>query len=148
MALWAALFNHSVRVMPGSVTAGGQRGVLIENCHNGQYTQGFGPPSAWPGDHDYPWSQNDTAGYHLRNIPYRDSNDVRQPLPALCAPLATHSSLAQELICPFHMYRSSTDIRPVWGSILENLNTIPALADARLSGPGCWACEPLFSLPL
>ena len=44
-----------------------------------------------------------------------------------------------ELVCPFHMYRSSTDIRPVYGSVLVNLNTIPALAEAKLSVPGCWA---------
>ena len=29
--------------------------------------------------------------------------------------------------CPFHMYRSSGDIRPQWGSILSNLQTIPPL---------------------
>ena len=37
------------------------------------------------------------------------------------------------------MYRSSTDIRPVFGSILNNLETIPPLAAANLSRPGCWA---------
>jgi len=41
--------------------------------------------------------------------------------------------------CPFHMYRSSTDIAPVFGSILSNLETIPPLAAANLSTPGCWA---------
>lgn len=41
--------------------------------------------------------------------------------------------------CPFHMYRSSNDIRPQWGSILNNLETIPPLAAANLSRPGCWA---------
>jgi len=41
--------------------------------------------------------------------------------------------------CPFHMYRSSNDIRPQWGSILANLQTIPPLAAANLSRPGCWA---------
>ena len=41
--------------------------------------------------------------------------------------------------CPFHMYRSSGDIRPQWGSILSNLQTIPPLAAANLSRPGCWA---------
>jgi alpha-galactosidase len=41
--------------------------------------------------------------------------------------------------CPFHMYRSSNDIRPQWGSILSNLQTIPPLAEANLSRPGCWA---------
>lgn len=54
-------------------------------------------------------------------MPYRDAKD--------------------ELVCPYHMYRSSTDIRLLRGSILVNLNTVPPLADARLSGPGCWACE-------
>jgi hypothetical protein len=37
------------------------------------------------------------------------------------------------------MYRSSSDIRPQWGSILNNLETIPPLAAANLSRPGCWA---------
>eukprot|EP00048_Salpingoeca_helianthica_P017746 m.238839 g.238839 ORF g.238839 m.238839 type:complete len:427 (-) comp22077_c0_seq1:33-1313(-) len=41
--------------------------------------------------------------------------------------------------CPFHMYRSSTDIAPCWGSILANLQTAVPLAAAGLSYPGCWA---------
>jgi alpha-galactosidase len=41
--------------------------------------------------------------------------------------------------CPFHMYRSSTDIAPVYGSILSNLETIVPLASANLSYPGCFA---------
>ena len=41
--------------------------------------------------------------------------------------------------CPFHMYRSSTDIAPCWGSILANVQTVPPLAEAGLSYPGCWA---------
>lgn len=41
--------------------------------------------------------------------------------------------------CPFHMYRSSTDIRPVFGSILANLQTIMPLQSQNLSTPGCWA---------
>ena len=40
---------------------------------------------------------------------------------------------------PFHTYRSSTDIRPVYGSILVNLMSIPPLAEKNLSVPGCWA---------
>mmetsp|Transcript_42432 Transcript_42432/g.99838 ORF Transcript_42432/g.99838 Transcript_42432/m.99838 type:complete len:289 (-) Transcript_42432:177-1043(-) len=44
-----------------------------------------------------------------------------------------------DLVCPFHMYRSSTDIRPVFGSILVNLNTVPPLADSKRTVPGCWA---------
>ena len=52
--------------------------------------------------------------------------------------------------CPFHMYRSSTDIAPCWGSILANLQTVTPLADAGLSYPGCWAypgtpdCAPMM----
>ena len=61
VALWDALFNHSIRVL-GS-TAGGEKGMLIENCHNGLYTKDFGPPSVWPGNHNYPWSQNNTDAY-------------------------------------------------------------------------------------
>jgi alpha-galactosidase len=41
--------------------------------------------------------------------------------------------------CPFHMYRASTDIAPVYGSILANLQTIIPLAAQNLSWPGCWA---------
>ena len=44
-----------------------------------------------------------------------------------------------ELQCPFHTYRSSTDIRNVYGSILVNLMSVPPLAKANLSVPGCWA---------
>jgi hypothetical protein len=44
-----------------------------------------------------------------------------------------------ELQCPFHTYRSSTDIRPVYGSILVNLLSVPPLAEKNLSVPGCWA---------
>ncbi len=40
--------------------------------------------------------------------------------------------------CPFHMYRSSTDIRPVYASLVLNLLTVPPLAEANLSYPGCW----------
>jgi hypothetical protein len=70
-------------LLVASAAQGGQPGMLIEMCHNGLYTKDFGPPSAWPGNHNYPWSQNGSKGYHLRNIPWRDAKD--------------------ELICPFHM---------------------------------------------
>ena len=40
---------------------------------------------------------------------------------------------------PFHMYRISTDIAPVFGSILANINEIPRIATANLSFPGIWA---------
>ena len=57
--------------------------------------------------------------------------------PASVTPFGPHVPTADW--CPFHMYRSSTDIRPVFGSILNNLDTIPPLAAANLSRPGCWA---------
>eukprot|EP00696_Hemimastix_kukwesjijk_P011490 gnl/Hemi2/24422_TR8211_c0_g1_i1.p1 gnl/Hemi2/24422_TR8211_c0_g1~~gnl/Hemi2/24422_TR8211_c0_g1_i1.p1 ORF type:complete len:435 (-),score=140.77 gnl/Hemi2/24422_TR8211_c0_g1_i1:163-1467(-) len=41
--------------------------------------------------------------------------------------------------CPYHMYRSSTDIAPCYGSILANLQTVVPLAAKGLSYPGCWA---------
>jgi alpha-galactosidase len=41
--------------------------------------------------------------------------------------------------CPFNYYRSSTDARPTFGSVLWNLNTVPSLAAGNLSTPGCWA---------
>jgi hypothetical protein len=50
--------------------------------------------------------------------------------------------------CPFHMYRSSGDIRPKWGSILSNLQTIPPLAAANLSRPGCWAYPDMLEVRL
>jgi len=102
------MFNHSLREQ--GATAGGQPGMLIENCHNGQYIRGDGA-SSWP-------RPNGTNGYKLTNLPYFDGTGALQ--------------------CPYNVYRSSTDILPVFGSILTNLNTIPALADARLSQPGCW----------
>jgi hypothetical protein len=38
---------------------------------------------------------------------------------------------------PFHFYRSSTDIRPTYGSVVSNGQTILNLRTA--SGPYCWA---------
>merc|ERR1712167_317218 len=50
-----------------------------------------------------------------------------------------HYDAHGKLICPYHTYRSSTDIRPVYGSILVNLLSVPPLAEMNLSVPGCWA---------
>ena len=50
-----------------------------------------------------------------------------------------HYDAEGELQCPFHTYRSSADIRPQYGSMLANLMSIPPLARANLSVPGCWA---------
>jgi hypothetical protein len=53
------------------------------------------------------------------NVPLRDANG--------------------DLWAPFHMYRSSTDIRPVHASIVLNLLSVPPLAALNLSLPGVWA---------
>ena len=39
---------------------------------------------------------------------------------------------------PFHFYRSSTDIRPTYGSVMSNAQTVLHLSTG--SGPSCWAC--------
>lgn len=42
--------------------------------------------------------------------------------------------------CPFHFYRSSTDIMGDYGVVMgQNLQTLLPLAAANLSFPGCWA---------
>lgn len=41
--------------------------------------------------------------------------------------------------CPFNYYRTSTDARPTFGSVLNNLYSVPPLAAQNLSTPGCWA---------
>lgn len=64
-------------------------------------------------------------------------NGPHQGSPASVTPFGPHVPTADW--CPFHMYRSSTDIRPVFGSILNNLETIPPLAAQNLSRPGCFA---------
>ena len=39
---------------------------------------------------------------------------------------------------PFHFYRTSTDIRPTYGSVMNNAQTVLHLSTG--SGPSCWAC--------
>lgn len=46
-------------------------------------------------------------------------------------------TLPTEGWCPFHFYRTSTDILPTYASVVANLHTIVPLANANLSGPGC-----------
>jgi len=48
--------------------------------------------------------------------------------------------------CPFHFYRTSTDIRPWYASMVANLQTVWPLAEARLSRPGCWAYPDMLEL--
>ena len=64
-------------------------------------------------------------------------NGPRNGSPAAITPFGPH--VPTQDWCPFHMYRSSTDIQPSYGSVLTNLETIPPLASANLSRPGCWA---------
>eukprot|EP01013_Petalomonas_cantuscygni_P032487 TRINITY_DN59045_c0_g1_i1.p1 TRINITY_DN59045_c0_g1~~TRINITY_DN59045_c0_g1_i1.p1 ORF type:complete len:466 (+),score=72.10 TRINITY_DN59045_c0_g1_i1:81-1478(+) len=43
--------------------------------------------------------------------------------------------------CPFHMFRTSTDIRPSFGSVMHNLFTTIPFANRTqypMVGPGCW----------
>jgi len=41
--------------------------------------------------------------------------------------------------CPFNYFRTSTDIRANYASILSNLQTTTGYATSGLSAPGCWA---------
>jgi hypothetical protein len=52
-----------------------------------------------------------------------------------------------EVDCPMNLFRSSTDIRPTFGSVLINLNSTRAYNGAGLTGPGCWACVRRALLP-
>ena len=40
--------------------------------------------------------------------------------------------------CPMHLFRTSKDIRPTFGSILGNLGTVDKFNSQGLTGPGCW----------
>ena len=46
---------------------------------------------------------------------------------------------AGEVDCPMNFFRSSTDIRPTFGSVLINLRSTEAYNGKGLTGPGCWA---------
>eukprot|EP00051_Salpingoeca_urceolata_P019433 m.283926 g.283926 ORF g.283926 m.283926 type:complete len:431 (-) comp19421_c0_seq10:29-1321(-) len=41
--------------------------------------------------------------------------------------------------CPMNFFRSSTDIRPTFGSVLSNLESTIQFNGKNLTGPGCWA---------
>lgn len=41
--------------------------------------------------------------------------------------------------CPWHMYRTSGDINPDFGSCMGNMMTTIVYAEGNLSRPGCWA---------
>jgi len=41
--------------------------------------------------------------------------------------------------CPYQVYRISTDIRPTYGSTMNNAQPITIYQAANASGPGCWA---------
>ena len=86
----------------------------------------------------------DGCGKEERVEIWRDLLNFSSPKPILIenchnGPNEPSRDAQGTLWCPFHQYRSSTDIRPVFGSILANLQSIPPLAAANLSVPGCWA---------
>ena len=41
--------------------------------------------------------------------------------------------------CDMHLFRTSADIRPTFGSVLANLLTVDEPNRQGLTGPGCWA---------
>ena len=43
-----------------------------------------------------------------------------------------------KLICPMNFFRVSDDIRPTFGSVLNNLQATRAYNEKNLTGPGCW----------
>eukprot|EP00978_Attheya_sp_CCMP212_P009832 scaffold23434_cov53-Attheya_sp.AAC.2 len=49
------------------------------------------------------------------------------------------SQKTAEKSCPWNFYRSSGDIGPSYGSILNNLQSMTELYQKNLSYPGCWA---------
>ena len=51
----------------------------------------------------------------------------------------TRDPATGEVDCPMNFFRSSTDIRPTYGSMLINLRSTSAYNGAGLTGPGCWA---------
>jgi hypothetical protein len=44
-----------------------------------------------------------------------------------------------EVQCPMNLFRTSGDIRPTFGSILGNLDSVDRYNKDGLTGPGCWA---------
>jgi len=51
---------------------------------------------------------------------------------------ATRNSVTKQVDCPMNFFRTSTDIRPTFGSILINLLSTSAFNEKGLTGPGCW----------
>jgi hypothetical protein len=49
------------------------------------------------------------------------------------------STYADAAGCPFHMYRSSSDLYGGFGKVVYNLQSVFPFAAKNLSGPGCWA---------
>jgi hypothetical protein len=41
--------------------------------------------------------------------------------------------------CPMHLFRTSADARPTFGSVLTNLMSVDPFNVGGLTGPGCWA---------
>ena len=49
------------------------------------------------------------------------------------------ASYADASGCPFHLYRTSSDLYGGFGKVVYNMQSVFPLAAKNLSGPGCWA---------
>ena len=51
-----------------------------------------------------------------------------------------HFPTTNDVPCPYSLFRTSRDIRPNWGSVINNLATVVHfLGPSPLSRPSCWA---------
>jgi hypothetical protein len=116
------------------VVAAGFDSVKIDGC-GGQENIGL-----WYDLYNWTTQSAGTKGILIENC----HNGPIHGSPSSVAPLGPHVPTRD--FCPYHMYRSSTDIAPVFGSILSNLETIVDIAAANLSTPGCWAYPDMLEI--
>ena len=161
VALWSAMFNHTLRMAGG--TGGGEHGIMIENCHNGLLNPVAPKTPNTPNtaDADADADADAGAGGKVHAGAVSAGGKVHAGAGGkVHAGSKAHAAVRHELsarpyydahgelVCPFHMYRSSTDIRPVyayasravqfsilppWGSIRFRL--APRTYDAPPCGP-------------
>ena len=48
--------------------------------------------------------------------------------------------------CPYNFYRTSNDITPNYGSVMNNLASVEKYRRANQSYPGCWACADMLEV--
>jgi alpha-galactosidase len=142
-----AKFTNMTAMTAVAHTLGLTAGWYANNCACGDHCK---DPACFAADVDFFVSSGfdsiklDGCGKEENVQLWRDMLNFSSPKPILIenchnGPNTPHRDAKGDLWCPFHQFRSSTDIRPVHGSILANLQSIPPLADANLSVPGCWA---------